>query len=139
MRALAWPDIIGPFVEFDPREVRTFKLPNGRTRTGNFLFDPTAFAVLRPTGPEEARPGTLGRNVFTGMGIDNVDLSFLRRFSLSERQHLEFRTDVTNLFNHTQFTSYAYPRALVANDQSFGITTRTHGPRRIQFLIRYNF
>ena len=26
--------------------------------TGHFFFDPTVFAFLNPTGPEQARPGT---------------------------------------------------------------------------------
>jgi hypothetical protein len=122
----------------NPREEHTFKLPNGNTVTGHFLFDPTVFAMLNPTGPQEARIGNLGRNTFTGPGKDNVDLSLSKRFVLAERHNLALRVDVTNLFNHAQFIQRGR-NALVTNSPVFGMTDRTTGSRRIQFVAKYNF
>jgi hypothetical protein len=47
----------------------------------NFLFDPTVFRMLLPNSPPEARPGNLGRNVFYGPGLNNVDLSLVLNFN----------------------------------------------------------
>lgn len=135
-----FPDITGPFHKLDPRQLQTFKLPSGRTVTGNFLFDPTIFRTVAPRNASEARPGNLGRNVFTGAGVNNVDLSLLKRISLGERHRLDVRMDVTNLFNHAQFTAPpAGIRGLFSNSPFFGRTTGTTGPRRIQFILRYSF
>jgi len=131
------PDITGPFVRLDPREVRTFKLPNGQTVTGNFFFDPTAFRVVRPATPEEARPGNLGRNAFTGLGAFNLDLSIVKEFRVRERHRIETRIDATNVLNHAQF--YAQGPSANVNNAMFGRVVGTTGPRRLQFQVRYNF
>ncbi len=131
------PDIIGSFQRLDPRVVRTFKLPNGRTATGNFFFDPTAFKVVKPTGPETARLGNLGRNAFTGLGADNVDLSLARDFHLRERQRVEIRIDASNALNHAQF--FAQAASTNVNNAMFGRVVGTTGPRRLQFQLRYSF
>ncbi len=105
------PDLIAPFRKLDPRQVHTFTLPNGRTVTGNFLFDPTVFRTVFPKSVEEARLGNLGRNVFTGPGVNNVDLSLLKEIVLKDRQRLDFRVDLVNVFNHAQCDfPLLYPR-----------------------------
>ncbi len=136
--ANGYPDIVGPFRKLDPREVRSFQLPNGRMFSGNFLFDPSVFQTVSPRNAQEARSGTLGRNVFSGPGLNNVDLSLLRRIRLSERHRIEIRADVANLFNHAQF---AIPgsQALFTSNFQFGRTFSTTGPRRIQWVVRYQF
>src|SRR5207248_10793949 len=53
-----------------------------------------------------ARPGMLansGRNILQMPGINNVDLSILKRVSFTERYSLEFRADALNVLNHSQF------------------------------------
>jgi len=129
------PDIMGPFQRLNPRERRTFTLPNGDTATGNFLFDPTVFRTVFPSGPEEARLGNLGRNVFSGPGVNVVDFSLLKRFVVTERQSVELRVDTTNVFNHATFGFGGFSTAW----GDFGQTRSTYGPRRIQLYLRYNF
>jgi len=53
------------------------------------------------------RPGTLGRNVLIGPGINTVDLSLFKNFSLTERLKLEFRAEAFNIANHPQFNNPA--------------------------------
>ena len=45
-------------------------------------------------------PGNEGRNVITGPGLMNWDLSLQRHVRLSERTNLVFRADCFNLTNH---------------------------------------
>jgi hypothetical protein len=132
------PDIVGPFRSFDPREVRTFKLPNGRTMTGNFLFNPTVFRIVNPATPEDARIGNLGRNVFSGPGTANVDLGLCKEFRLKERRRFEVRIEAANAFNHAQFIARSANSTNTAN-ANFGRVVGTSGPRRIQFRLAYSF
>ncbi len=130
-------EMAGTFLRLDPREVHTFKLPNGNTVTGHFFFDPTAFQILSPVGPDQARPGNLGRNPFTGLGRSNVDVSLTKRIAINERQGVEVRIDATNVMNHAQFVFF--PAALRDGFSNFGLTTQTYGPRRMQFVLKYSF
>ncbi len=132
------PDITGPFRKLNPRDIHTFKMPNGRIVTGNFFFDPTVFRAVLPGSPADARPGNLGRNVFTGPGVANVDMNLLKRFSVRDRHAIDLRIDTTNVFNHAQFVLYRAGGVSVT-DANFGRALRTSGPRRVQFFVRYSF
>ncbi len=133
-----YPDITGSFRKFDPRERQSFRLPNGRTFAGNFLFDPTVFGTVQPRNASEARPGNLGRNVFSAPGMNNVDVSLLKRVTIREGHRVEIRADAANVFNHAQFTFPAF-MGLYTSNANFGRTFGTFGPRRIQFVARYTF
>ncbi len=130
-----FPDLIGPFRKLDPRDVRTFRLPNGQTITGNFLFDPSVFRSVLPSNAGEARTGNFGRNVFSGPGMNNINLSLLKRVMVAERHRVEVRVDAANLLNHAQF----FIPGLFTNSSQFGRTTRTTGPRTIQLVVKYSF
>lgn len=64
---------------------------------GGRRLNRAAFVV--PTG----RQGTLGRNVFRGFSVSQVDLSLRRQFRLKEGLNLQFRADLFNLLNHPNF------------------------------------
>jgi hypothetical protein len=134
------PDIIAPFRYVDPRKVSSFEMPDGLIATGNFFYDPTVFTAIVPESSEEARPGNLGRNTFTGPGVNNLDLSLGKRFSITENHSLDFRADATNFFNHAQFilpgTQWVgTPRGRFQP----GRIVSTYGARKIQFYLRYSF
>src|SRR5262249_41045239 len=48
--------------------------------------------------------GGAGRSLFRGPGINNWDVSFIKRTGITERVSLQFRAEFFNLFNHTQFS-----------------------------------
>jgi hypothetical protein len=50
-------------------------------------------------------PGTngAGRNIFTAPGYWNVDLGFIKVFQINERFKIQFRTEMFNALNHTNF------------------------------------
>jgi hypothetical protein len=67
---------------------------------GGKSLNPAAFAA-----PNPGKQGTEGRNDIPGFGLTQVDLSLARTFAITERLHLQFRTDAFNLSNHPNFTN----------------------------------
>lgn len=128
------PDIVGPFRRFDPREVRTFQLPNGQMRTAHFFFDPTVFQFARDA-EGTPRQGTLGRNVFSGPGINNWDLALLKRTRLSEQINLELRLEASNVFNHTQFNGVGQQ----VEGVFFGQASASDTARKVQVGVKLHF
>ena len=56
-------------------------------------------------GPLPTRTGNLGRNTLRTPGINNFDVSVLKRFPVTERVVIELRGEFFNFFNHPQFGS----------------------------------
>jgi hypothetical protein len=99
-------------------------------------FDPHAF-LLPPAGTY----GDLGRGMFTGPGLTELDLSVFKTTALTERASLQFRTEFFNLLNHTNLGT---PNATVfsngaANPSAGMITTLATTPRQIQFGLKLIF
>jgi len=69
---------------------------------------------------------TAGRNSVQVPPIDNVDLSIIKRFGITERINFEFGANFQNLFNHPQYVA-----GLINDVASFGNTT---GAARSSFL-----
>ena len=49
------------------------------------------------------RVGTAPRTICCGPGISDTDISFIKNIPINERSHFEFRAELFNIFNHTQF------------------------------------
>jgi hypothetical protein len=102
-------------------------------------LNPAAFGV-----PAAGTYGNAGRNRFRGPGLWQADLGIAKRFKITERFNLDFRTEMFNLFNRAQFglpvanisTTATFGRILqTANDGSTGSGTS----RQLQFMLRLNF
>jgi hypothetical protein len=62
--------------------------------------------VLNPAAFATPLPGTFGnlpRNALRGPNFNQLDLIFNKRIKFSETTNLEFRTEIFNIFNHTNF------------------------------------
>jgi hypothetical protein len=62
--------------------------------------------ILNPAAFATPAPGTFGnvpRNFLRGLGFKQFDLVFNKRMRFSESTNLEFRTEIFNIFNHTNF------------------------------------
>jgi Carboxypeptidase regulatory-like domain/TonB-dependent Receptor Plug Domain len=99
-------------------------------------FNPNAFVV-----PAPGTWGNVGRGVYTGPGLADVDLSVFRNIALSERFHLQFRSEFFNLLNRTNLGT---PNATVFSGTSINpsaglITTLATMPRQIQFGLKLIF
>ncbi len=74
------------------------KLQEKALVAGPVVFaDASAFAIPAP-GSDGA-----GRNIFTAPSYWNLDLGITKSFQLTERFKLDFRTEMFNAFNHTNF------------------------------------
>lgn len=81
----------------------------------------------------------MSRNIYRYGGPAEQDLGFFspKLLSLTERQHLEFRSEFFNLWNHPSFDNPSY---FDVSGPNFGEITNTVGtPRLIQFALRYSF
>jgi len=61
--------------------------------------------VTNTGGSTGGRPPQLGRNVFIGPGLVNMDLRIMRQFTFRERLHLQLIGEAFNIFNHTNISS----------------------------------
>ncbi len=64
----------------------------------NQWFNPNAFVL-----PTVGTYGNLGRGVYRGPGLADLDLSLFKTTKLTERTNLQFRAEVFNVLNHANF------------------------------------
>ncbi len=129
------PDLVGEFRLLDPSQVRTFTLNDGRTVTGRFAFDPTAFQRVTPTNFDQVRTGTTPRNAFPMQSFQQWDLRLSRPAAISEAVSMQFGFDFINLFNNK---NWDFPFRNI-DDPYFGIV-RTEGVgRTFQVSLRFEF
>ena len=128
----------------------TLTLDELQSHTGLF-FDPTTGAPLMfdPDfianrlsllhNPAAGTVGSLQLTPVTGPGYWNLDMGLIKRTPINENVNIEFRMEVFNVFNHTNFfiTSTALPQNINAN--TFGQLTDTFDPRIFQFALKLNF
>ena len=82
------------------------------------------------------------RNIYRGPLQESVDFSITKTFPMSERRHIQFRTDFFNLFNHPVFSIPTCTTCLDLNASpaNFSRITQTVIPARlIQFGLKYSF
>jgi hypothetical protein len=79
--------------------------------------------------------GNTGRNTLFGPSLRNVDFSFAKFFSLTEKMKLQFRFES---FNFTNTPAFGQP-ASVINQPGPGTITSAGSPRDIQFALKLLF
>ncbi len=85
--------------------------------------------------------GNLGRNTFVGPGAVVFDTTLGKTFKITERFNLQFRGDLFNLFNHTNFllaTAGGGANNRI-NRAQFGEAGGTLNPRQVQLGLRLTF
>jgi hypothetical protein len=60
----------------------------------------------------------------------------MKTFGISESKRVDFRAEVFNLFNHTQFFN---PDGNSSDGAQFGQVTQTRDPRLVQFALKFFF
>ncbi|HMZ81787.1 MAG TPA: hypothetical protein PLL06_18975, partial [Acidobacteriota bacterium] len=98
----------------------------------NRYFNTSAFILSSGNG----NFGTTGRNILTGPGQTNTDISVVKFIPIKERHKVEFRAEFYNIFNQTNF---ANPVNVRANPNFGRIVSTSTGPRLIQFAFKYSF
>jgi outer membrane receptor protein involved in Fe transport len=84
---------------------------------------------LNPAAFEDAAPGTYGtshRNAYYAPGYSDVDLSIFKNTPIGEKINTQFRVEIFNLFNHTNyappFSSNGFYNPNTASNGSFQLT-----------------
>ena len=90
-------------------------------------FDPAAYTV-----PAAGFQGRAGRNTLRGPAFRRTDLAFSKRIPIAMRTRLEFRAEVYNLFNNTNF---GVPAANVST-ATVGTITTADDARYMQLAAR---
>jgi hypothetical protein len=109
--------------------------PNGGPKTPAQWFNTSCFAA-----PAAFSYGNAGRDIVTGPGINNFDVTFQKNFAIRESVQLQFRADMFDFFNHPNFNQpnrfYQQP---AANPFTFGTITSASDPRVAQLSLRLAF
>ena len=122
--------------------LRDGSLTSSYGQTIDHWFDTSAYSV--PTAPNptknnavEGRLGNCGRNTLRGPGYAVFDLGLGRTFDyFGENRHLEFRWEMFNMFNTTQF---GLPQNDISNSAAGRISTLSGDPRVMQFALKFVF
>jgi hypothetical protein len=146
-RNIRRPDVVAgvnPFLS-NPADKRVF-------------LNPAAFMV-----PQPGTFGNLGRWALHGPSLTQIDFTLQKRFMITERQSIEFRSDFYNILNHANFANPpavfaptvgvggtaiqpGVPFSSTTAGSAFGVIANTvdslvglGSQRQIQFSLRYAF
>jgi hypothetical protein len=148
----SYPDVIGSAYGVKP------VVSSSASNVGPLLLNPTAFAA-----PRGLTFGDAGRNFLNNPSRINFNSSLLKHFKMArERVDVEFRVEVFNVFNHTQFrvfdpshpgnsgnnvincygdisTLYSAGASSCLAGNSFLHPVDAHDPRILQFGLKGSF
>jgi len=118
------PNLIGnPHVPFNP--------------LGPYL-NPAAFAQPLP-----GTYGNLGRNAFSGPGLNDFDMSFVKSQRIFGERWLRLRAEFFNIWNHPNFanpsTTFGSGFRLTSTPDSFNPYFGNGSPRNIQLVAEFEF
>ena len=102
----------------------------GGSNSDLFWFNPNAFSQ-----PGVGRLGTSGRDIMSGPGFWNFDMSVFKNFPVSEQVKVQFRAEFFNAFNTARFN----PPAMNVTSAAFAQITGAQRPRVIQLGLRLTF
>jgi hypothetical protein len=104
----------------------------------NLYFDPNAFIT-----PANGTYGNVGRNVLGGPGIVTTDLSILKNTNITEKLRLQFRAELFNMLNHSNFSTpnpVVFTSASNIPSPTAGVITATSTTsRQVQFGLKFLF
>jgi hypothetical protein len=108
-------------------------------RTFSRNFDTTVFRL-----PARGTIGTAQNPLLRGPGVNNFDISLFKSFPIRERARLQFRAEMYNAFNHTQFSAFDTAARFDAASGAqvnarFGEFTAARSPRIVQMALRFSF
>ena len=123
------PQLTGPLQIQSGKQVTT-QVVNGSPETGHFFINASSFSDP-PLGSFSTTP----RSICCGPGQNQWDVTFSKRITLSEARYFQFRADIFNLFNKTEFVN---PDGNFS-DTTFGQVQQARDPREVQFALKFYF
>jgi len=136
------------FSDADPSNTNTFggfpdRICNGNLpsdqRTVERWFDVACFA-----NPPAGRFGNSGANILEGPGLHAHNVTFGKRFRLTEKLQFDYTALIGNIFNHPNFL---FPASDISVPGGAGVISETHGlysgeragQRMIEMRLRLEF
>lgn len=141
---LSRPNVIGPTQYVNPRNSQQVVNVNNANCissdaadgsgnvTGAFWFNPASYDCVNVP---LFSFGDAPRNFLRGPGINNYDLSIVKKTKVFESKSIEFRAEFFNAFNHAQFLN---PNT-AGGSGTFGQITTDRNPRLIQLGLKFYF
>jgi len=123
------PQLTGPLHLQNPKKIQTLNV-NGVPESGHFFINADAFS-----DPTLGQFATTRRSICCGPGENEWDITVSKRIALSEAKYFQFRADIFNLFNKTQFVN---PDGNFSNS-TFGQVLHAREPRLVQFALKFYF
>jgi hypothetical protein len=106
--------------------------PNANApRAAERWFDTSAFAM-----PQQFTFGSAGRNIVFGDNEVNVDVGLHKDTAVSERARIQFRAEIFNVFNRTNFADVP---GRIAFTPAFGRYSSALNSRQAQFALKLLF
>jgi hypothetical protein len=126
------PQAQGPIQIVNPKQVQTYDTYNYGPVTGHYYLnaDQSKF-----TDSNLGQFSTTPRSICCGPGENQWDITIAKRIALSESKYFQFRTDIFNLFNKTEFVN---PDGNFSNS-TFGQVLSARDPRLVQFALKFYF
>ena len=94
-------------------------------------------------GPGVGDFGNAPRDVFRGPGLNSWDISIYKNFPVTEASRFQFRWEMYNMFNHTQFedvdSGARFDPTGAQINGNFGRVSGARGPRVMQASLRFEF
>src|SRR5438477_3980582 len=105
--------------------------PNAGPQSANAWLKANAFQRITqdPNSPVQ-QFGSAGRNIAEGPGYANWDFSAFKNFRVSEGKEFQFRAELFNFLNHTNYT---LPESDISNQSTFNHILGAQPSRLVQF------
>jgi hypothetical protein len=113
-----WPNAIGNPNAGAPRSIYQW-------------FNKAAFVA-----PAQYTFGNEGRDMIVGPPVNNLDFSLFKAFTITEHKSFQFRAELFNALNHSQF---ALPAATLGVPTFAQISSTLHPARQIQLSLKFLF
>ena len=132
------PSLVAPFQKLNPRKTYT----NLGLTTPGYWFNPNDFATAAtPNGAPVPPLGSFNngtqRTICCGPGLIDWDFSVHKKIPLNEAKYLQFRAEMFNVFNRT---NYSNPDGGFSDGPtSFGKIATAGDPRLVQFALKFFF
>jgi hypothetical protein len=115
----------------------------GSATSITYIDNPAVFINQGTTPGTVLGFGALGRNVVTGPGVADTDLTIVKNTRISERVNFQIRCDAYDIFNHANFTN---PVTTIGSSTLGIITGGTRAPagdfgssRQLQLAFKLQF
>jgi len=110
--------------------------PNSGPRTVGAWLNSNAFARITPNPNSPVQQfGSEGRNAALGSRYANWDFAVSKNFRVAESKELQFRAELFNVLNHTNFH---LPNSDISSP-TFNQIFKAEPPRLVQFALKFLF